>query len=282
MITPLFHYTLNSNHREKETFLFVIAVQSPSRVQLFKIPWTAACQASLSLMMSWWRGLPNPMKQGHSRWTIHSEEFWQNVIHWRRKWQTTPVYLPWETHELYKKAYIYIYILATAAAKSLQSCPTLCHRRQPTRLPCPWDSPGNSFSNAWKWKVKVKSLRRVRLFTTPWTAAYQAPPHGIFQARVLEWGAVALLGCAKAQCDTLYICRQQLAPRYFYSHVFGAKNLSPIEKQPGYLSWTLRKYIFLLIIWPRDWMWRVNINFFFFCYWFRKKKDFFPLWTEYL
>ena len=33
-----------------------------------------------------------------------------------------------------------------------------------------------SFSNAWKWKVKVKSLSRVRLFVTPWTAAYQAPP----------------------------------------------------------------------------------------------------------
>ena len=33
-----------------------------------------------------------------------------------------------------------------------------------------------SFSNAWKWKVKVKSLSRVRLFPTPWTAAYQAPP----------------------------------------------------------------------------------------------------------
>ena len=33
-----------------------------------------------------------------------------------------------------------------------------------------------SFSNAWKWKVKVKSLSRVRLFATPWTAAYQAPP----------------------------------------------------------------------------------------------------------
>ena len=33
-----------------------------------------------------------------------------------------------------------------------------------------------SFSNAWKWKVKVKSLSRVRLLATPWTAAYQAPP----------------------------------------------------------------------------------------------------------
>ena len=57
------------------------------------------------------------------------------------------------------------------------------HRQQPTGLLCPWDSPGKilewvaiSFSNAWKWKVKVKSLSRVRLFATPWTAAYQAPP----------------------------------------------------------------------------------------------------------
>ena len=49
-----------------------------------------------------------------------------------------------------------------------------------------------SFSNAGKWKVKGKSLSRVRFFPTPWTAAYQAPPSmGFFQARVLEWGAIA-------------------------------------------------------------------------------------------
>ena len=46
-----------------------------------------------------------------------------------------------------------------------------------------------SFSNAWKWKVKVKSLGCVWLLATPRTAAYQA--HGIFQARVLEWVAIA-------------------------------------------------------------------------------------------
>ena len=77
------------------------------------------------------------------------------------------------------------------------------HRRKLTRLPCPWDSPGNplewvaiSFSNVWKWKVKVKSLSRVRLFATSWIAAYQAPPSvGFFQARVLEWrGAIAFSG----------------------------------------------------------------------------------------
>ena len=57
------------------------------------------------------------------------------------------------------------------------------HRQQSTRLPCPWDTPGRtlewvaiSFSNAWKWKVKVKSLSRVQLLATPWTAAHQAPP----------------------------------------------------------------------------------------------------------
>ena len=55
------------------------------------------------------------------------------------------------------------------------------HRRQPTRLPRLWDSPGKNIGvgchfllNAWKWKVKVKSLSRVQLFPTPWTAAHQA------------------------------------------------------------------------------------------------------------
>ena len=71
------------------------------------------------------------------------------------------------------------------AAKSLQSCPTLC---DPTDGSPPGSSvPGIlqartlewvaiSFSNEWKWEVKVKSLSRVRLSATPWTAAHQAPP----------------------------------------------------------------------------------------------------------
>ena len=49
-----------------------------------------------------------------------------------------------------------------------------------------------SFSNAWKWKVKVKSLSRVRLFVTPWTAAYQAPPPMGF-SRQEYWSGVLLL-----------------------------------------------------------------------------------------
>ena len=51
------------------------------------------------------------------------------------------------------------------------------HRQQPTRLPCPWDSPGKNTGVGCHFllqRVKVKSLSRVRLFATPWTAARQA------------------------------------------------------------------------------------------------------------
>ena len=81
--------------------------------------------------------------------------------------------------------FAWISYAAAAAAKSLQSCPTLCNPidSSPLGSPVPeilqarileWVA--ISFSNAWKWKVKGKSLSRVRLFETPWTAAYQAPP----------------------------------------------------------------------------------------------------------
>ena len=75
--------------------------------------------------------------------------------------------------------------ISVAAAKSLQSCRTLCDPidDSPPGSPIPgilkvrtlqWVA--ISFSNVWKWKVKVKSLSRLWLFATPWTAAYQAPP----------------------------------------------------------------------------------------------------------
>ena len=76
-------------------------------------------------------------------------------------------------------------IIIPAAAKSLQLCPTLCDPIDGSPLGSP--VPGIlqartlewvaiSFSNAWKWKGKVKSLSRVRLLATPWTAAHQASP----------------------------------------------------------------------------------------------------------
>ena len=89
--------------------------------------------------------------------------------------------------KLVPEAHVFLYIVsvcpAAAAAKSLQLCPTLCDpidsRPQGSSVPgilqartLEWVA--ISFSNAWKWKVKVKSLSRAQLFATPWTAAYQA------------------------------------------------------------------------------------------------------------
>ena len=99
---------------------------------------------------------------------------------------------------------------AAAAAESLQSCPTLRpHRRQPTRLPSPWDSPARtlewiaiSFSR--KVKGKVKSLSRVRLFATPWTAAYQAPPSMGF-SRQEYWSGVPLPSTWEVPSESLLV-----------------------------------------------------------------------------
>ena len=77
------------------------------------------------------------------------------------------------------------WIIGLCYAKSLQSCPTLCDPidGSPPGSPVPGILQARtlewvaiSFSNARKWKVKVKSLSRVRLLATPWTAVYQAPP----------------------------------------------------------------------------------------------------------
>ena len=77
---------------------------------------------------------------------------------------------------------------AAAAAKSVQSCLTLCDPRDgsPPGSPVPGILQARilewvaiSFSNAWKWKVKAKSLSRDQLSETPWTVAFQAlPPMG--------------------------------------------------------------------------------------------------------
>ena len=90
--------------------------------------------------------------------------------------------------------------VAAAAAKSLQSCLTLCGpiEGSPPGSPVPGILQAGtlqwvaiSFSNAWKWKVKVKSLSRVRLLATPWTASYRAPPPMGF-SRQAYWSGVPL------------------------------------------------------------------------------------------
>ena len=102
--------------------------------------------------------------------------------------------------EEYTNKVIWSGLLLTATAKLLQSCPTLCD-------PIDGSPPGSyvprilqartlewvaiSFSNAWKWKVKVKSLSRVPLFATLWTVAYQAAPSMGF-SRQEYWSGVPL------------------------------------------------------------------------------------------
>ena len=91
---------------------------------------------------------------------------------------------------------------AAAATKSLQSCPTLCDPidDSPPGTPVPGILQARtlgwvaiSFSNAWKWKVKVKSLSRVQLVATRWTAAYQAPPSMGFSRQEYWSGCHCLL-----------------------------------------------------------------------------------------
>ena len=100
-----------------------------------------------------------------------------------------------------------------AAANSLQLCLTLCD-------PIDGSSPGSpipgilkartqewvaiSFSNAWKWKVKVKSLSRVWLLATPWTAAYQAPP-SMGLSRKEYWSGLPLPSLFSPLCFLIYL-----------------------------------------------------------------------------
>ena len=96
-----------------------------------------------------------------------------------------------------------------AAAKSLHSCPTLCDPIDGSLpgSPVPGILPARmlewvaiSFSNAWKWKVNVKSLSRVQPFMTPWTAALQAPPSMGF-SRQEYWSGVTLPSLKKQWRD---------------------------------------------------------------------------------
>ena len=98
---------------------------------------------------------------------------------------------------------------AATAAKSLQSCPTLCDPIDGSPLGS--SVPGIlqarilqwvaiSFSNAWKWKGKVKLLSCAQLLVTPWTAAHQAPPSMGF-SRQEYWNGVPLpspIQCARS------------------------------------------------------------------------------------
>ena len=108
---------------------------------------------------------------------------------------------------------------AAAAAKSLQSCPTLCDTidGSPPGSPVPGILQARtlewvaiSFSNAWKWKVKVKSLSHVWLFATLWTAAHQAPPSMGF-SRQESTGVECHCFCCLLSVKSRHLCIAQRA-----------------------------------------------------------------------
>ena len=114
------------------------------------------------------------------------------------------------------------------------------HRRQPTRLPRPWDSPGKNTGVGCHFllqcmKVKMKPLSRVRLLATPWTAAYQAPPSMGF-SRQEYWSGVSLpslminLGSILKSRDITLPTKVSLGKAMVFSVVMY-----------GYESWTINK-----------------------------------------
>ena len=202
----------------------VVVVQSLNHVWLFVIPWTAHT-----------RLLCPPLSPGVcsnscplSQWcypTISSSaipfSFAFNVFQ-HQGLRTTMRY--------------HLTAVAAAAAKSLPLCPTLCN-------PIDGSPPGFlvsgilqartlewvaiSFSNVWKWKVKVKSLCCAGLFMTPWTAAYQAPPSMGFSSQEY-WSGVPLPSPTSLHSSTFKI------------DIFVRDNVRCICKEarlPWWLSW---------------------------------------------
>ena len=203
-----------------------------SHVWLFVTPWTEACQTPLSMGFSGqedWSGLlclppqdlSDPGIEPVSPVALELQADSLLLSHWG-----SPVCI-WACIWLYSRAstyqhgiriwFLYHFIsvgwnfilypffcarhsTVAAAAKSLQSCPTMCNPRysSPPGSPIPGILQARtlewvaiSFSNAWKWKVKVKSLSPVWLLATPWTATYQAPPSMGF-SRQENWSGVPL------------------------------------------------------------------------------------------
>ena len=133
-----------------------------------------------------------------------------------------------------------------SAAKSLQSCPTLCDPidGSPRGSPIPGILQARtlewvaiSFSDAWKWKVKVKSPSLVRPLATPWTSAHQAPPSMGFSGQEY-WSGVPLQDLTA--CSRYYIAYRFLPLRplgellRLFPHVTSLPKLSDaLESKPS-------------------------------------------------
>ena len=145
--------------------------------------WNSLAFSMIQQMLAIWSLVPLPFLK--SAWTSGSS--WLTYC-WSLAWRILSITL---------------LACAAAVAKSLQSCSTLCDPidSSPPGSPIPGILQARilewvaiSFSNAWKWKVKVKSLSRARLLATPWTAAYQAPSSMGF-SRQEYWSRVPLPSC---------------------------------------------------------------------------------------
>ena len=121
-----------------------------------------------------------------------------------------------------------LHAAAAAAAKSLQSCPTLFDpiAGSPPGSPVPEILQARTlewaaiyFSNAWKWKVKVKSLSRVWLLATSWIAAHQAPPSMGFSRQEYQSGLPLPSPLHAAVCGKS-IWQKQIFSIKFRCHLF--------------------------------------------------------------
>ena len=129
----------------------------------------------------------------------------------------------------------------------LQSCPTLCDPIDGSTSGSP--IPGIlqartlqwvaiSFSSAWKWEVKVKSLSCVRLFATPWTAAYQAPPSMGF-SRQEYWSGVPFVKICESWSISCPVSKCQAAILYGSAGCSLHKDAHPKLTGDWNPAWTL-------------------------------------------
>ena len=142
----------------------------------------------------------------------------------------------------------------TTTTKSLQLCPTLCDPidGSPPGSPVPGIPQARtlewvaiSFSNAWKWKVKVKLLSRIRLLATPWTAAYQAP-RSMGPSRQEYWSGVPLPSPMIYLSNSTTRClpvrnEGACAQKYWYIHISYIHNILTIC-QLYFTNWKQLKY----------------------------------------
>ena len=175
------------------------------------IPWNSLGQntgvASLNLLQGIFPTQGSNPGLPHCRWILYQlshkgspNSRWDKIMNIRIIWSLSHLLIKQAKSNSYIKDVLVFISVAAAAAKSLQSCPTLCDPidGSPRGSPVPGILQARtlewvaiSFSNAWKWKVKVKSLSDVQLLATPWTAAYQGPPSMGF-SRQECWSGVPL------------------------------------------------------------------------------------------